>query len=73
MQGAFYNMATRPKDNPPPTQPAPAYPVAHDPFAPIPVPDATEDNTDTTWALWQEASKPTGHWDDTVPMDLPDE
>jgi hypothetical protein len=68
---------SKPADSKPPSQPD------HDFFLdPLPVPDATESNTDTAWGLWEhtlrsyeeEAQKPPEpkHQDfaDTVPADL---
>jgi hypothetical protein len=45
--------------------------VAHDfSLEPLPVPDATESNTDTAWGLWEHTLK--AHEELTQPADLKD-
>ena len=41
------------------------------PGDPIPVPEATETNSDSAWAMWQDSAEgPRPSFDETVPMTL---
>jgi hypothetical protein len=76
------SVVAKPPDKPIPADAKPPAPAAHDFFLdPLPVPDATESNTDTAWGLWEhtlrsyeeaaQSEDATEHPDfaDTVPAD----
>lgn len=46
--------------------------LAYEPGAPIPCPEAFEDDSESAWVLWNKANRGADDWDDadTQPMGL---